>query len=769
MSRRALGIRIATTALLCVAAGLGATMASLLASVFSTEIVGAPSIGDDWIALSKPSISNRMGLLSRDEISELLLRSVGVDHLFWSARRLPVASHDVEYPGSVHFVSERYFGHGGVETGAVPGSPHLDHILQLDESSAIITETAAQKLGISPPDLPEPISIGGRAFQVRGVVARGFRGYGSEPADVFVRESLFEKVIFADKPPPPDVPLPVFRVLVADHQGTFRAMVSGGNDDRLRSFRAYAGGYPSPDAAAEAHRVAGAGVLFCVVIFGVAVLGHAALALLSSPSMGREAAIRAVLGESLRVRWTCALKRGAIDAAWVSAGAVLVGWLAASYLLSSELFKFSGVHRSSILGATSIFCLIAAIIAAAAKEGIAFSVTYKNTAHPAGSLSGRSPVLAPARTTLTGMVTFSVLSGIVAGSALLGLANIDRQGFGFVSSDVVIAKFARGLPAVSAEQGRDTIRAAEEVAADTNVRFATSSCKPHAAEDSITLADMPSQRQGSISICHVSPEFFDVLRIPLQQGRTFTHDEQYSVVVTTDFLEAVGGGISVGSKVLREALGADYTIIGLVDPIKLSGMNVGQVPTVVVNGSLFGFRNYGLVRAQTQARAEYFLDRLDADHGQTLLERDTVARVEDALAWSIRVPVLQRNIAVAGSFAAFLLCALTYVAALSLFARATKSELAVRVALGATPFRIAVRLVQYAGLPVLIGSIFAAFVAPFFIPYVTMIGAGPLSGSDLAVAMFIPFMFGSVFAVLLVLPVGKQTWQNLRLSELLSG
>lgn len=769
MSRRAIGIRIATTALLCVAAGLGATMASLLVSVFRAEIMGAPSIGDGWVALSKPSISNRLGLLSRDGIDDLLRRSAGIDNLFWSARRLPVASHDAGYRGSIHFVSERYFGHGGVEAGTAPGGPHLDHVIQLNPSSAIVTEAAAQKLGIIPPDLPSPISIGGRAFLVRSIVARGFRGYGNEPADVFVQESLFEEVVFAGTPPPPDVPLPVFRLLVADHRGTLRAIVSGGNDDEMRSFRVYAGVYPSPDAAAEARRVAGAGALFCMVIFGVAVLGHAALALLSSPAMGRDAAIRAVLGESVQAHWMHALKRAAINAAWVSAGAILVGWVTASYLLSSELFQFSGVHRNSILGVTSILCLAAAIIAAAAKEGIAFTVTHKNIVSPAASLSVRSPVPAPASTTLTGMVAFSVLSGIVAASALLGLATIDRQEFGFASSGVMVAEFARGLPLVSAKQGRDAIRAAEAVAADANVQFATSSCKPHAAEDSITLADMPSQRQGSISICHVSPGFFDVLRIPLLQGRTFAHDEEFSVVATTDFLEAIGGGISVGSKVLREALGADYTVVGLVEPVKLSGMNIGPVPTVFVNGSWFGFRNYGLVRAQTQARAKYFLDRLDAEHSRALVERGSVAPADDALAWSMRVPVMQRNVAVAGSFAAFLLCALTYFAALSLFARTTKRELAVRVALGATPVRIAARLVQYAGLPALVGSIVAAFVAPFFIPYVTAIGAGPLTGSDLAVAVFIPLVFGSVFAVLLALPVGRQTWQSLQLSELLSG
>ena len=206
----------------------------------------------------------------------------------------------------------------------------------------------------------------------------------------------------------------------------------------------------------------------------------------------------------------------------------------------------------------------------------------------------------------------------------------------------------------------------------------------------------------------VSPGYFDTLGVEVLDGRAFAATDRFDgpgvALVNEAFARTVPDGVlgrRIRSASARGTWGAivpaDFTIVGVVENERMRGLEQPAEPAVYLSTRQFPLQDFSLlVRTPGDARA------LAADM------RALVRAAEPQASLGVPEPlssVLGRQLAArrlttgaVGAFAglALLFAGLGLYAVLALFVARRTRELGVRIALGATPTRVAARVVTEA-------------------------------------------------------------------------
>lgn len=230
-------------------------------------------------------------------------------------------------------------------------------------------------------------------------------------------------------------------------------------------------------------------------------------------------------------------------------------------------------------------------------------------------------------------------------------------------------------------------------------------------------ADVP--RSISSTVRKVTPNYFDVLRVPLRQGRPLAAHSESDVeeaVASASFARLFGTETSLLGRVVRAAgrdehraafmarFGGDaYRIVGIAADVSTTWIWTAGEPTLYVGLERTGTDDLSvLVRTQDEAATTRLLPRVIA---QTVPEAPEVAA--ESLAAIVWRSEAEREFYVA-SAATFALVAVviagvgTYTAVRRMVALRTR-ESAIRMSLGAAPVKLQVEIVRRALVPVAVG------------------------------------------------------------------
>jgi predicted permease len=298
-----------------------------------------------------------------------------------------------------------------------------------------------------------------------------------------------------------------------------------------------------------------AGISGLVLLIGLA--NAATLLSVRAAQRRRDFAIRAALGASRARLLTQAL----LEASIIAAGATLISVLLASWfdgavrqVLLPDVASIDIAGRLSLLTAAGGGAL--AIMAIALANLASVPRTFTNPSLEGGDRnSGRPSAVRTA--VLVAQTALSVL--LLAGAAMFGrsLVNLLSQDFGIDMDGVVVVDVEQGPGGA----GRDLFGAAlERVRAVPGVRLAT----PIAAIPFLGfnvppisvpgLAEPPGANRQLPFLLAATPEFFEILRIRIMEGRRLTHADDRGapvVVVNETMARTVWPGQSAVGKCIR--------------------------------------------------------------------------------------------------------------------------------------------------------------------------------------------------------------------------
>ncbi len=200
-----------------------------------------------------------------------------------------------------------------------------------------------------------------------------------------------------------------------------------------------------------------------------------------------------------------------------------------------------------------------------------------------------------------------------------------------------------------------------------------------------------------------SPEFFQVLRIPLQSGRSF-RDSEDAVVITENFARRYfGEREALGQQVFVSSRARGLTIVGVAQDFRQAGVARESAPTVVRRPGLFS-RSL-LVRTSGQGQEGAMLEirgEIAALDAEMVVNLKTL---EQSLNASLPVAQPRFRMVVLGSFAtiAFFLALVGIYGVASYSASKQTREIAIRLALGSSQIEIVGMIVRRTMAPVLVG------------------------------------------------------------------
>jgi len=224
-----------------------------------------------------------------------------------------------------------------------------------------------------------------------------------------------------------------------------------------------------------------------------------------------------------------------------------------------------------------------------------------------------------------------------------------------------------------------------------------------------------NRRANGVSLRFITPQFFDVMKIPLLEGRAVADGDRLGrplvAVVSASFSERQLRGQDALNKIIR-VRGQDYTIVGVVGDIKTRGLERTAEPQLYLSAAQ-GPSNMGIlyvpkdliIRAGDRSNSlipavRDVIRRVDAEQpiSNVRLLRDVVeGQTSDRRA--------QLHVLSALASLALLLTAIGIYGLLAFMVSQRSREIGVRLALGAEPGRVARMVVSDAARIALIGGI----------------------------------------------------------------
>lgn len=478
-------------------------------------------------------------------------------------------------------------------------------------------------------------------------------------------------------------------------------------------------------------------LLFCAVaaVLLIASLNLAVLALARAEQQLPQFEIRAALGAGRRI-----LLREAVAESLVLS---FLGFLGGLAVASSSLDLLLSFAPADLPRIDEIALHLPAFICAALLSGLCVllfgmipALRLARVRASSGAPGSRTSSASAASARLqnvfvaieVGLGTVLLSLGLLFASSYLAVLGEDRgyQGSGVYSTTLQIsmAKYAKDKDV----QGFHARVLAELSAAPGVEAAAIASSLPMQGQtwvDSINTSDKPlsSDKAPTTNVRFISSDFFQVLRVPLSEGRSFTDNDQgRKVAIISRKLASVlwPGESALGRKLLQR--GSEIEVIGVAGDTRL---NADEAPVAILylphwewpmtKTELIFRLAEGLPASGEQLRK--LLKRVDADLPAPLLRS-----MEDLLQTSTSGRRFMMMLCDTFALAALGLAALGIYGVLSYRMAKRRKELGIRSALGALPSILFLFVVKQGMKPVVIGLVAGT--------------AGALLGSQLFKSLF---------------------------------
>lgn len=228
------------------------------------------------------------------------------------------------------------------------------------------------------------------------------------------------------------------------------------------------------------------------------------------------------------------------------------------------------------------------------------------------------------------------------------------------------------------------------------------------------------------AVRHITPDYFKTMRIPLVQGRGFNQFDNANSAIVAVINETLAnqffpGQDPIGKFVIQFRGNVQTLVVGVVGDVKYAGLNAPgtaevymtqqQSPIPVAASSLV-VRTEGSTQSLiTSVRA--IVAQLDSD-----LPMSNIISMDEAISASVAQPRLTAGLTAAFAFLALLLAVIGIYGVMAYSVSQRKHEMAIRIALGASPSSI-LRLIAKQGLflvvaGVMIGVVVSLALTRFF-------------------------------------------------------
>lgn len=367
-------------------------------------------------------------------------------------------------------------------------------------------------------------------------------------------------------------------------------------------------------------------------------------------------------------------------------------------------------------------------------------------AWPAGSLFARrrsltGAVARPHPNIYRGLIVvqIAVSVALTVAAALLGrsLWSVRSVDPGFVLPGVVVATVglpsgAGATPASVVSFEDRVVQTAGALAGVTGVALAYDHPLEANWTDTYALTGVVAdsrQAEGQAQLRIVSPGYFTSVGVEVTEGRSFENRDGLArggVAVVNEAFNRFHGGHSVGRRLRTAAprltwgneVPGEYEIVGVVEDERFKGLEHPSEPAVYLSTRQFPQTSFSLL-IRTSARSAAVMGDLRAvlrrlDPGATLSSPTTLSAILDEQLVARRLTT-----DVVGAFAAvaLLLATLGLYSLLAMFVAKATREIGVRLAIGASPRRVArqvaTRGFSYIAIGVALGSVLSLAAGQF--------------------------------------------------------
>ncbi len=675
--------------LLSVFGGCGVAILLMLHGMDRTVVPGSTTIDDTWYRVGLFSPGNEHG-----KIDEATVRALGeapevVGTIAWSMQELGYAAPNGESGSGVFaFVDSDYPQRIGLRDREGGG------IAMPDGPEILLTERGADALSISSGDLPAQIRFGSRHFLVRRILPGAYTGpLPHEPVLGLIHRNWLHPLVSFARTRAESAQFPIFTALahapsVSDGRALAGRLIADGvrsdspylAESTRTDWSAFRGPYRNP-AEANAKRLFRTVLLvISFALFATACLIYVVAESLSNANLIRTIAIREALGEGSgqRTRWLLSMAVSRLPVVGAATFVVAIGsHLVAAAWLDEPIAGDAILSNAAIaLAASLMLASIPALLSFASNILLGRSISIGD-----GLGRHQARLLYDA---LAGklLIACAALLSTICSASLVFLAAVtafDSRPLGFAPDGLRQATILR--PDDSPESPQAGVAESlqiEALARSLGIDVGATSCAALRSEGGITNIETASGVAVAL-ICHVTPGAIDAMELEFVGGGSFSPEDGPTAIATSDFMADVNGGGQVGSTILQEAMGRAYRVTGIVRPVNLNAAYGKSPPVVFLNGSDFGLRGTLLIRGEPVGLNEAIARTFGAD-----TRLGEVEAVETLIDDCNRGFLTQRMFALVASACCAALCALALIACCLLALVARKTELGIRLALGAS-------------------------------------------------------------------------------------